>query len=192
MNYVLHHQRPGLSKSIDSNILFDIDGRTLLLGRAEFFLVTGFACGIVVFPEYLDDNITPFVRRVFLDKLKKLEKKKAGLGKAAKGKVAQPSDKGDKDSVTNEDLGELVHDKAPKGKAAQPSDKGDKDSVMIEDLGELVHKDEKWKKLSVDDFVRVCLLYMCELIFRGQEDKKVVPTFMLRLVEDLAAWDDFP
>ncbi|GJU30537.1 hypothetical protein Tco_1174126 [Tanacetum coccineum] len=136
---------------------------------------------LVVFPEYLDDDIPPFVRRLFLDKSKKQEKKKDGLGKAAKGKAAQLSDKGDKDNVMNGDLGELVHDKATKGKAAQPSDKGDKDSTTIRDLGELVQKDEEWKKLSVDDSVRVCLLYMCELIFRGQEDKKVIPNFMLRL-----------
>nr|GFA23803.1 hypothetical protein [Tanacetum cinerariifolium] len=94
--------------------------------RAEFCLVTGFACGKVVFPKYLDGGIPPFVRRLFLDKLKKLEKNKDG---------------------------ELVRDKAAKGKAAQPS-------VTTKDL---------------------------ELIFKGTEDKKVVPTFMLRLIDDLAA-----
>ncbi|GJU69877.1 hypothetical protein Tco_1256136, partial [Tanacetum coccineum] len=138
LNDVLHHQRPGLR-------------------RAEFCLVTGFTCGKVVFPKYLDDGIPPFVRRLFPGKLKKLEKNKAGLDEVAKGKAAQPSDKSDKDSVTIGHLGELVPDKAAKGKAVQPSDKGDK-----------------------------------ELFFRGQEAKKVVPTFMLRLVEDLTAWDDFP
>nr|GFB21724.1 phospholipase-like protein [Tanacetum cinerariifolium] len=124
LNYVLQHQRPGLSKSVDLDILFDIAGRTLLLGRAEFCLVTGFTCGKVVFPEYLDGGIPPFVRHLFLDKLKKLEKNKDG---------------------------ELVQDKATKGKAAQPS-------VTIKDL----------------------------------EDKKVVLTFMPRLVDDLSAWNDFP
>nr|GEX81018.1 phospholipase-like protein [Tanacetum cinerariifolium] len=64
LNYVLHHQRPGLSKSIDSDILFDIAGHTLLLGRAEFCLVTGFAYGKVVFLKYLDGGIHPFVRRL--------------------------------------------------------------------------------------------------------------------------------
>nr|GEV69268.1 hypothetical protein [Tanacetum cinerariifolium] len=103
---------PGLSKSIDSDILFDIAGRTLLLGRVEFCLVTGFACG--------------------------KQKNKAGLEEAAK---------------------------ATKGKAAQPSDKGDKVSVTIRDLG---------------------------IIFSRLRGKKVVPAFMLRLVNDLSAWDDFP
>ncbi|GJX97940.1 hypothetical protein Tco_0354959 [Tanacetum coccineum] len=122
-------------KSVDSDILFDIAGRTLLLGRAEFCLVPGFACWKVVFLKYLDDDIPPFVRRLFPDKLKKLEKNKAGLEEAAKGKAAQPSDKSDKDSVTIGYLGERVPDKAVKGKAAQPSDKGDKVSVTIRDLG---------------------------------------------------------
>ncbi|GJV41727.1 hypothetical protein Tco_1420167 [Tanacetum coccineum] len=119
LNYVLHHQRPALSKSIDSDILFGIAGRTLVLGRAKFCLVTGFTCGKV--------------------------KKKASLGEAAKGKAAQPSDKSDKDNVTIGNLGELVQDKAAKGKAAQPSDKGDKVSVTIGDLDEFVQKDAKWK-----------------------------------------------
>nr|GEX04242.1 phospholipase-like protein [Tanacetum cinerariifolium] len=151
---------PDLNKSVDSDILFDIAGRTLLLGRAEFWLVTGFACGKVVFPKYLDDGIPPFVRRLFLDKLKKLEKNNVALEEVAKCKVTYPSDKSDKDSMMIGHLGELVLDKAAKGKAAQPSDKGDKVSVTNRDLGS-----------------------------RG---KKVIPTFMLRLVNDLAAWDDFP
>nr|GEV97940.1 hypothetical protein [Tanacetum cinerariifolium] len=125
---------PDLSKSVDLNTLFDIAGRILLLGRTEFCLVTGFACEKVVFPKYLDDGILLFVRRLFSDKLKKLEKNKTGLEEAAKGKATQPSDKSDKDSVTIGHLGELVTYKAEKGKAAQPSDKGDKVSVTIRDL----------------------------------------------------------
>ncbi|GKC87390.1 phospholipase-like protein, partial [Tanacetum coccineum] len=88
LNYVLHHQRPQLSKSIDSNIVFDIAGHTLLFGRSEFCLVTGFACGKLVFPEYMDDAIPPFLRRVFPDKVKKQENK-ASLGKVVQGKAAK-------------------------------------------------------------------------------------------------------
>ncbi|GKE75796.1 phospholipase-like protein, partial [Tanacetum coccineum] len=146
LNYVLHHQRPQLSKSIDSNLVFDIAGHTLLFGRSEFCLVIGFACGKVVFLEYMNDDIPPFLRRVFPDKAKNLENK-ASLGKAAQGK-------------------------ATKGKAAK-------------------RKDAQVEKLSVEDSIRVCLLYMSEQIFMGQEDKKVVNNSFLRLVEDLAAWDDF-
>ncbi|GKC26270.1 hypothetical protein Tco_1033564 [Tanacetum coccineum] len=75
----------------------------------------------VVFLEYMNDDIPPFLRRVFPDKAKNLENK-ASLGKAAQGKAA-------------------------KGKAAKGKD--------------------------------------------AQEDKKVVNNSFLRLVEDLAAWDDF-
>nr|GEY07979.1 hypothetical protein [Tanacetum cinerariifolium] len=78
----------GKCKSLDSDILFDIADCTLLLGRAELCL-------------------TPVS-----DKLKKLEKNKAGSKEATK-----------------------VPDKAAKGKAVQPSDKGEKFSVMIRDLG---------------------------------------------------------
>nr|GEZ45872.1 hypothetical protein [Tanacetum cinerariifolium] len=86
--------------------------------KGRVLLVTSFACGKVVFPKYLDDGIPFCVRCLFPDKLKKLEKNKASLEEAAK---------------------------------AQPSDKGDKVSVTIRDLGELVQKDAKWKKLSFDD-----------------------------------------
>nr|GEW56815.1 hypothetical protein [Tanacetum cinerariifolium] len=64
------------------------------LGRAEFCLVTGFACEKVVFPKYLDGGIPLFFRRPFLDKLKKLEKNKDGelvQDKAVKFKAAKPS-----------------------------------------------------------------------------------------------------
>ncbi|GKB24235.1 hypothetical protein Tco_0863636 [Tanacetum coccineum] len=145
LNYVLDHQRPELSKSIDANLVFDIAGHTLLFERSEFCLVTSFAYGKLVFPEYMDDGIPPFLRR------------KTAKGKDAKRKVSQ-------------------------GKAAQPSDKGDIHSVTILDLRSLIWDDEKWKKLSVEDSVRVCLLYMSEQIFMGKEDKKVVKNSLLRLV----------
>nr|GEU97536.1 hypothetical protein [Tanacetum cinerariifolium] len=170
LNYVLHHQRPQLSKSIDSNIVFDIAGHTLLFGRSEFSLVTGFACGKLVFPEYMDNDIPPFLRRVFLDKEFFLENK-ASLGKAAKGKVAKGKDE---------------KRKVAQGKASQPSDIGDTHNVTILDLRSLIWDDEKWKKLSVEDSIRVCLLYMSEQIFMGQEDKKIVNNSFLRLVEDIA------
>nr|GEW61408.1 phospholipase-like protein [Tanacetum cinerariifolium] len=111
LNYVLHHQRPQLSKSIDSNLVFDIAGHTLLFKRSEFLLVTDFACRKLVFAEYMDDGIPPFLRRVFSDKAKNMENKnslgKAIKGKAAKGKVAKGKD---------------AKHKATQGKAAQLSD----------------------------------------------------------------------
>ncbi|GJU06230.1 hypothetical protein Tco_1122660 [Tanacetum coccineum] len=165
-------QRPKLSKSIDSNLVFDIVGHTLLFRRSKFSLVTGFACGKLVFPEYMDDSIPPFLRRVFTDKAKNLENK-ASLGKAAQGKAAK---------------GKATKRNAAQGKAAQPSDIGDTHSVTILDLRSLIWDNEKWKILSVEDSIRVCLLYMSEQIFMGQEDKKVVNNSFLRLVEDLAVF----
>ncbi|GJS34663.1 hypothetical protein Tco_0533045 [Tanacetum coccineum] len=146
LNYVLHHQRPQISKSIDSNLVFDIAGHT----------------------------------HIFPDKANNLENK-ASLGKAAQGKAAQGKAA----------KGKAAKRKAAQGKAAQPSDTGDTHSVTILDLRSLIWDDEKWKKLSVKDSIRVCLLYTSEQIFMGQEDKKVVNNSFLRLVEDLAAWDDF-
>nr|GEV67805.1 hypothetical protein [Tanacetum cinerariifolium] len=139
LTYVFQHKRPQLSKSIASNLVFDIVGHTLLFGRLEFSVVTGFACRKLVFPEYMDDGIPPFLRRMFLDKAKNLENK-ASFGKAAQGKAAKG--------------------KAAKGKATK-------------DLRSLIWDDEKWKKSSVEDSIRVSLLYMSEQIFMGQEDKKV-------------------
>ncbi|GJR03317.1 hypothetical protein Tco_0526301 [Tanacetum coccineum] len=116
----------------------------------------------------------------FRTKQKNLENKaslgKAAQGKAAKGKAAK---------------GKAAKRKAAQGKASQPSDKGDTHSVKILDLRSLIWDDEKWKKLSVEDSINVCLLYMSKQIFMGQEDKKVVNNSFLKLVEDLAAWDDF-
>ncbi|GJS62769.1 hypothetical protein Tco_0677333 [Tanacetum coccineum] len=64
--------------------------------RSEFCLVTDFACGKLVFPEYMDGDIPPFLIRVFPDKAKNLENKaslgKAAQGKAAKGKAAKGKD----------------------------------------------------------------------------------------------------
>ncbi|GKB58792.1 hypothetical protein Tco_0914978 [Tanacetum coccineum] len=158
----------------DSNLVFDIAGHTLLFERSEFCLVTGFAYGKVVFPEYIDDGIPPFLRRVFPEKVKNLENKtslgKAEQGKAAKGKAAKV--KAAKSKAAKR--------KAAQGKAAQPSDKGNTYSMRILYLRSLIWDDEMWKKLSVEDSIRVCLLYMSEQIFMGQEDKKVVNNSFLR------------
>ncbi|GJT49344.1 hypothetical protein Tco_0975501 [Tanacetum coccineum] len=66
--------------------------------RSEFCLVTSFAYGKVVFLEYMDDDIPPFLRR------------KAAKRKASQGKAAQPNGKGDTHSVTILDLRSLIWD----------------------------------------------------------------------------------
>ncbi|GJV93788.1 hypothetical protein Tco_1541601 [Tanacetum coccineum] len=147
LNYVLHHQRPGLSKSIDSDIIFDIAGRTLLLGRVEFFLVTGFACGKVIFPKYLDDGTPPFVRRLFPDKLKKLEKKKDGelvQDKEAKGldigifpqQLSLDSNPTTKLQSTDAEMGQNYYRKS------YDYLDGKEKSVQLDDLGGVSQDDE--------------------------------------------------
>nr|GEY72213.1 RNA-directed DNA polymerase, eukaryota [Tanacetum cinerariifolium] len=133
---------------LNSVRVFDISGHTLLFERSDFCLVTGFACGKVVFLEYMDDGITPFLRRVFLDKAKNLENK-ASLGKSAQGKAAKG-----KAAKGKAAKGKVAKHKAAQGKAAQPSDKGDTHNVTILDLRSLIWDDEKWKKLSVEDSIR--------------------------------------
>nr|GEV37424.1 hypothetical protein [Tanacetum cinerariifolium] len=76
--------------------------------KSEFSLVIDFACGKLVFPEYMDDDIPPFLRRVFLDKAKNLENK-ASLGKAAKGKAA-------KGKAAKDDQNRFTHDDEPEAK----------------------------------------------------------------------------
>nr|GEZ01409.1 phospholipase-like protein [Tanacetum cinerariifolium] len=114
MNYVLHHQRPDLSESIDSNLVFDIAGHTLLFKSLFRFFDLLFRSNPL--------RCVPF--DLIFRSLGKAARRKATRGKAANGKAA-------------------------KGKNAK------------------------------------------HIVSQGQEDKKVVKNSMLRLVEDLAAWDDF-
>nr|GEU59471.1 hypothetical protein [Tanacetum cinerariifolium] len=83
--------------------------------KSEFCLVTGFACGKLVFHEYMDNGIPPFLRRVFPDKAKNLENK-ASLGKAAQDKVARGKATKGKAAKSKD-----AKRKAAQGKAPQPS-----------------------------------------------------------------------
>ncbi|GKD77464.1 hypothetical protein Tco_1340085 [Tanacetum coccineum] len=120
----------------------------------------------------MDDGIPLFLRHVFPDKAKNLENK-ASLGKVAQGKAAKGKAAKGKAAKGKDEKGKDAKRKAAQGKVAQPSDIGDTHSVTILDLRSLICDDEKWKKLSVEDSIRVCLLYMSKQIFMGQEDKKV-------------------
>lgn len=46
--------------------------------------------------------------------------------------------------------------------------------------------------LSDEDVVQVCLLILLELGFLGQETTLVVNDELLRLVDDLDAWNNYP
>nr|GEV84773.1 phospholipase-like protein [Tanacetum cinerariifolium] len=147
----------------------------LLNYKVRVLLGDRFCLHKLVFPEYMDDDIPLFLRHVFLDKVENLENK-ASLGKVAQGKAAKG--KAAKGKVAK---GKDAKRKAAQGKAAQPSDIDDTHSVTILDLRSLIWDDEKWKKLSVEDSIRVYLLYMSKHIFTGHEDKKVVNNSFLRM-----------
>nr|GEV15426.1 hypothetical protein [Tanacetum cinerariifolium] len=117
---------------------------TIELSKVRVFLVTGFACGKLIFPEYMDDDIPPFLRRVFPDKPKNLENKaslgKVAQGKAAKGKVAKGKD---------------AKHKAAQGKAAQPSDIGLDIGIVPQQLSPMIQpdlkeRDENWCRKTYD------------------------------------------
>ncbi|PWA39760.1 phospholipase-like protein [Artemisia annua] len=50
---------------------------------------------------------------------------------------------------------------------------------------------DRWLTLS-DYVVRVCLLIACELVFMGREDRNVIPTHIMALVEHFHEWNVFP
>ncbi|GJW46952.1 phospholipase-like protein [Tanacetum coccineum] len=113
LNYVLHHQRYEESSSIEVPIVFDIGGHTLQLGRNKFCLLTGFTYGKVAFDE-LKDDILPFIRRVFLEKVHE------------KGKERSKSkNKGVSYNVKGCDLEQLVKDEKMWEKLS------DKDAVRV-------------------------------------------------------------
>ncbi|PWA66240.1 phospholipase-like protein [Artemisia annua] len=64
-------------------------------------------------------------------------------------------------------------------------------SVKGTDLLKLLRGD-RWLTLSDDDAVRVCLLIACELVFMGREDRNVIPTHIMALVEHFHEWNVFP
>ena len=60
------------------------------------------------------------------------------------------------------------------------------------DLLGLVEDEEQFCKLSDEDAVRVCLLLTLDVIFMGRLLADEVDDKLLRLVEDLEAWNSFP
>ncbi|PWA43273.1 phospholipase-like protein [Artemisia annua] len=63
-------------------------------------------------------------------------------------------------------------------------------SIKGTDLLKLLRGD-RWLTLSDDDAVRVCLLIACELVFMGREDRNVIPTHIMALVEHFHEWNVF-
>ncbi|KAJ0591509.1 hypothetical protein HanHA300_Chr03g0074101 [Helianthus annuus] len=52
--------------------------------------------------------------------------------------------------------------------------------------------DSCWSQLSEDDCLRICLLMLLELGFKGTQRFEPVDKMVLNLVDDLEAWNNFP
>lgn len=60
------------------------------------------------------------------------------------------------------------------------------------DLLSVIEDEERFTKLSDEDSIRVCLLLSLEVIFMGRELGSIVDDVLLRMVDDLEAWNKFP
>ena len=84
----------------------------------------------------------------------------------------------------------LFPEKVPQKKRKKPE--GVSYNVKGSELQSFLTEEDKWKKLTDEDAVRVCLLIMSENIFMGREPRHVVGKPIMMLAEDLAAWNKFP
>ncbi|PWA65856.1 phospholipase-like, Aminotransferase-like mobile domain protein [Artemisia annua] len=64
--------------------------------------------------------------------------------------------------------------------------------VRTIDLLSVIEDQERFTKLSDEDSVRVCLLLSLEVIFMGRELGSIVDDVLLRMVDGLEAWNEFP
>ncbi|GJX18190.1 phospholipase-like protein [Tanacetum coccineum] len=59
-------------------------------------------------------------------------------------------------------------------------------------LYKILNNQSNFDKLLDDDVVRLCLLLALDFVFMGYEIRHVIANELLNLVDDLAAWNDFP
>ncbi|GJX65283.1 phospholipase-like, aminotransferase-like mobile domain protein [Tanacetum coccineum] len=64
--------------------------------------------------------------------------------------------------------------------------------VKIIDVLALIEDEEKFSKVSDEDAIRLCLLLSLEVIFMGRELVSVVDDVLLRMVDNIDAWNTFP
>ncbi|GKC00323.1 phospholipase-like protein [Tanacetum coccineum] len=70
-------------------------------------------------------------------------------------------------------------------------EKIENDDKIIDVLA-LIDDEEKFSKVSDEDAIRLCLLLSLEVIFMGRELVSVVDDVLLRMVDNLDAWNTFP
>ncbi|GJX73367.1 phospholipase-like, aminotransferase-like mobile domain protein [Tanacetum coccineum] len=67
-----------------------------------------------------------------------------------------------------------------------------RNDVKMIDVLALIEDEEKFSKVSDEDAIQLCLLLSLEVIFMGRELVSMVNDVLLRLVDNLDAWNTFP
>ncbi|KAE8712815.1 hypothetical protein F3Y22_tig00110223pilonHSYRG00073 [Hibiscus syriacus] len=65
-------------------------------------------------------------------------------------------------------------------------------NLHVEDLTRLLNKKDGFTRMDDVDVVRVCLLILLHAGFLGREARQPIPNDLIKLVEDLNAWNLFP
>ena len=65
-------------------------------------------------------------------------------------------------------------------------------SLHVEDLTRLLNNKDDFTRMDDVDIVRVCLLILFHAGFLGREARQPIPNDLIKLVEDLNAWNLFP
>ncbi|KAE8685487.1 transcriptional corepressor LEUNIG-like isoform X7 [Hibiscus syriacus] len=65
-------------------------------------------------------------------------------------------------------------------------------NLHVEDLTRLLNKKDGFTRMDDVDVVRVCLLILLHTGFLGREARQPIPNDLIKLVEDLNAWNLFP
>ncbi|KAE8722406.1 hypothetical protein F3Y22_tig00014064pilonHSYRG00115 [Hibiscus syriacus] len=65
-------------------------------------------------------------------------------------------------------------------------------NLYVEDLTRLLNKKDGFTRMDDVDVVRVCLLILLHAGFLGREARQPIPNDLIKLVEDLNAWNLFP
>ncbi|KAE8671069.1 hypothetical protein F3Y22_tig00111996pilonHSYRG00069 [Hibiscus syriacus] len=68
----------------------------------------------------------------------------------------------------------------------------EKSNLHVEDLTRLLNKKDGFTRMDDIDVVRVCLLILLQAGFLGREGRQPIPNDLIKLVEDLNAWNMFP
>lgn len=67
-----------------------------------------------------------------------------------------------------------------------------KKRVKGEELLKFMKSVQVWEKLLDVDAVRICLLLIATCVFIGREPRFYIPDHMLKMIEDLKVWNEYP